>query len=82
MAKEISKDFNNIEDIATHLRGLDKKKTLIFAHNGTGKTRLSMAFKELGKIAKRELEIHYIIMHSLKIYFIGIMTYYMTKKEF
>lgn len=49
MTKEISKDFNNIEDIATHLRGLDKKKILIFAHNGTGKTRLSMAFKELGK---------------------------------
>lgn len=53
MAKEISKDFNNIEDIATHLRGLDKKKTLIFAHNGTGKTRLSMAFKELGKDSEK-----------------------------
>ena len=49
MTKEISKDFNNIEDIATHLRELNKRKTLIFAHNGTGKTRLSMAFKELGK---------------------------------
>jgi predicted ATPase len=41
--------FPNLEAVAKHLRGLDKKVTLIFAYNGTGKTRLSMAFKELGK---------------------------------
>nr|VFK62595.1 MAG: AAA domain-containing protein [Candidatus Kentron sp. TUN]VFK67841.1 MAG: AAA domain-containing protein [Candidatus Kentron sp. TUN] len=29
--------------------GLDKKYVLLFGFNGTGKTRLSMAFKELGK---------------------------------
>lgn len=44
-------DFKNILDVAIHLRSeLDDKKYLaIFAYNGTGKTRLSVAFKDLGK---------------------------------
>lgn len=54
MIKETDNIFNNIEDIATYLRGLNKKKTLIFAHNGTGKTRLSMAFKGLGKDSEKD----------------------------
>lgn len=42
--------FASLDDLAHHLRdGLDKKYVLLFAYNGTGKTRLSMAFKELGK---------------------------------
>ena len=43
--------FASLDVIATHLRErLDEKKyVLLFAYNGTGKTRLSMAFKELGK---------------------------------
>lgn len=43
--------FANLDDIAKHLRDrLDVKKyVLLFAYNGTGKTRLSMAFKDLGK---------------------------------
>jgi hypothetical protein len=45
--------FATLDTLAAHLRqeieGKNKKCTLIFAHNGTGKTRLSMAFKELGK---------------------------------
>ena len=45
--------FANLEALAGHLRQqideTGKKVTLIFAHNGTGKTRLSMAFKEKGK---------------------------------
>lgn len=43
--------FNSLEAIANHLRErLEKKKyMLLFAFNGTGKTRLSMAFKEQGK---------------------------------
>ena len=46
--------FASLEDLARHLRDEitppnGKKTTLIFAHNGVGKTRLSMAFKELGK---------------------------------
>jgi hypothetical protein len=49
--------FNSLEDVAVHLRReltdkrdkQGKKTLLLFAYNGTGKTRLSMAFKELGK---------------------------------
>lgn len=43
--------FTTLEELAEHLRRrLDQKKyILLFAYNGTGKTRLSMAFKELGK---------------------------------
>lgn len=44
-------DFANLGELATHLREkLDEKKyILLFAYNGTGKTRLSMSFKDLGK---------------------------------
>jgi hypothetical protein len=43
--------FANLDALATHLRQkLDNKKfLLLYAYNGTGKTRLSMAFKEAGK---------------------------------
>ena len=50
--------FSEIPEIASHLRQQieekNKKVTLIFAHNGTSKTRLSMAFKELGKAYDEE----------------------------
>jgi hypothetical protein len=50
MSNEV-KEFSSLDAIATHLRErLEQKKyVLLFAYNGTGKTRLSMAFKELGK---------------------------------
>lgn len=43
--------FTDLNALATHLRKtlLSKKFILLFAYNGTGKTRLSCAFKELGK---------------------------------
>ncbi len=45
--------FAKLDELAAHLRQQiatqNKKCTLIFAHNGTGKTRLSMAFKDQGK---------------------------------
>jgi hypothetical protein len=48
--------FNNLTEVADHfrkdLKGDNRKEkdlVLLFAHNGTGKTRLSMEFKELGK---------------------------------
>lgn len=43
--------FASLDTIARHLREKleDKKYILLFAYNGTGKTRLSMAFKDLGK---------------------------------
>ena len=42
-------DLVDLNDLAGRLRQQNKKCQLIFAHNGTGKTRLSMAFKDLGK---------------------------------
>ncbi|MCE8013417.1 AAA family ATPase [Halomonas daqingensis] len=50
--------FDNLGAIATHLRERleTKKYILLFAFNGTGKTRLSMAFKELGKQVESEEE--------------------------
>lgn len=36
-----------LKQVAEQLRGSDKKAQLIYAFNGTGKTRLSLAFKEL-----------------------------------
>lgn len=43
--------FANLDDLATYLRTeLENKKfLLLYGYNGTGKTRLSMAFKEAGK---------------------------------
>ncbi len=43
--------FATVETLAAHLRQeLESKKyLLLFAYNGTGKTRLSMAFKDVGK---------------------------------
>jgi AAA domain len=43
--------FGSFELLARHLRNeLDSHKfVLLYAHNGTGKTRLSRAFKDLGK---------------------------------
>ncbi len=43
--------FSNLPELAQALRDdLGKKKfVLLYAYNGTGKTRLSMAFKDLGK---------------------------------
>jgi wobble nucleotide-excising tRNase len=43
--------FPKLPELAQHLRGeLEKRKfVLLYAYNGTGKTRLSVAFKDLGK---------------------------------
>jgi energy-coupling factor transporter ATP-binding protein EcfA2 len=48
--------FDSLDAIATHLREWlqQKKYILLFAYNGIGKTRLSMAFKELGKQGEDE----------------------------
>ena len=46
----------SIHDLATHLRTeLDERRFgLLYAYNGTGKTRLSMAFKDIGKQGEGE----------------------------
>tara|TARA_R110002072_G_scaffold284619_2_gene449106 strand:+ start:3879 stop:5060 length:1182 start_codon:yes stop_codon:yes gene_type:complete len=40
---------SDLAEVANYLRGLDKKYTLLFGYNGTGKTRLSMDFRQAGK---------------------------------
>jgi wobble nucleotide-excising tRNase len=44
-----------IENIATRLVDLDKKIVLIYAFNGTGKTRLSVAYKDVTKVRNNGL---------------------------
>lgn len=43
--------FSDLPTLAKHLRNelQSKKFVLLYAYNGTGKTRLSTAFKDLGK---------------------------------
>lgn len=47
--------FNNLRQLAQDLRNRleEKKIILLYAYNGVGKTRLSMEFKDLGKIAEQ-----------------------------
>ena len=49
-------NFADLSALARHLRAeLDNKKfILLYAYNGTGKTRLSMAFKDIGKQGEGE----------------------------
>lgn len=49
MAKNNIQTFTDLDALAQYLRKQEKKAILIFAYNGTGKTRLSIAFKDLGK---------------------------------
>lgn len=46
--------FLTIEELAEYLRELDKRYVLLFAYNGTGKTRLSMDFRQKGKVFDAE----------------------------
>lgn len=48
--------FDSLEEIARYLRQLleDKKYILLFAYNGTGKTRLSAEFRRLGQTLEEE----------------------------
>lgn len=49
-------EFDSLQEIARYLRMLleDKKYVLLFAYNGTGKTRLSAEFKTLGQALNEE----------------------------
>ncbi|AIQ66928.1 AAA family ATPase [Paenibacillus graminis] len=51
MSPQPRSSFSDLNALATHFRTLlgSKKYVLLFAYNGTGKTRLSCAFKDLGK---------------------------------
>ena len=53
--------MKDLKELATHFRGLlspqdAKKFILLYAYNGTGKTRLAWTFKDLGKQINRDGE--------------------------
>ena len=48
MATEVHK-IDSLTAFANNIREADKRFTLVYAYNGTGKTRLSSEFKEIGK---------------------------------
>ena len=50
--------FTDLDALAAHLRQemKNKKFILLYAYNGTGKTRLSTAFKDLGKVVNTDDE--------------------------
>ncbi len=52
----MSVTFASLDALAAHLRTelIEKKFILLYAYNGTGKTRLSMAFKDIGKQGEGE----------------------------
>lgn len=41
--------YSDLNALVTYLRSINKKYVLLFAYNGTGKTRLSMDFRKAGK---------------------------------
>jgi len=49
MPSQIKDSYSELQELAQYLRGSEKKNTIIFAHNGVGKTTLSMVFKNVGK---------------------------------
>ena len=53
--------FPDLGTLAAHLRNEleNKKYILLYAYNGTGKTRLSMAFKDLGKLGDARDTLYY-----------------------
>jgi hypothetical protein len=54
----VATTFTDVKALATHLRQEleDKKFILLYAYNGTGKTRLSTAFKDFGKVVNADRE--------------------------
>lgn len=51
MANLPNDTYSTLNDLAMKLQASRKKCTIIFAHNGIGKTSLSVAFKDIEKIA-------------------------------
>ncbi|MDF2595667.1 MAG: hypothetical protein K0R69_2008 [Clostridia bacterium] len=51
-----NKEFDSVKEIAEYFRMLldEKKYIVLFAYNGTGKTRLSVEFKSLGQNSNEE----------------------------
>ena len=46
--------FSELSELVEYIRRSPKKHHLIYAYNGTGKTRLSMEFRQAGKVLNQE----------------------------
>ena len=46
--------FSELSELVEYIRRSPKKHHLIYAYNGTGKTRLSMEFRQAGKVLNEE----------------------------
>lgn len=49
MPNQLKESYKELSELAQDLRSSEKKNTIIFAHNGVGKTSLSVAFKNIAK---------------------------------
>lgn len=49
MQNQLKNSYKDLSELAQDLRSSEKKNTIIFAHNGVGKTSLSVAFKNIAK---------------------------------
>lgn len=49
MSNQMKDSYSTLIELAQDLKNSEKKNTVIFAHNGVGKTSLSVAFKNIGK---------------------------------
>ena len=47
MPNQLKESYKELSELAQDLRSSEKKNTIIFAHNGVGKTSLSVAFKNV-----------------------------------
>ena len=76
--------YNTLSDVAVRFRSdlNDFDYVLLYAYNGTGKTRLSMEFKNRGRDTEANTGIHYTSMLLPKIFSIGITTLKMIRKGF
>ena len=70
-------EYRSLAEIANKIKNSDKKVTLLYAFNATGKTRLSMEFKNLVNEIKDDEVIKHVFYYNAFIYFIGIMIWKM-----
>jgi hypothetical protein len=49
MPNQLKESYSDLRELAQDLRDSEKKNTIIFAHNGVGKTSLSVEFKNIAK---------------------------------
>ena len=58
------KEYDSLAEIAQRIKDSNKKVTLLYAFNATGKTRLSMEFKNLVNEVKDDEVIKHVIYYN------------------